>query len=275
MNLSLCRGPDAFGCAYAFMLEHDAHASGSVDRALTRAMVRLCPQTVEYLYGTFTPLDVLYEERSWPRLEDVVSRIVLSAAGPEEAVSCIVKYTRSLGGHAEQDLHKMRVGGTEEQIIARGSDWCTDVARVACVLCQVAGIPCRMVYLFDLAQAYSGHAIVEAYRSEMWGAADPSTGVVYHKSGGEPATVWELMNDVNLVEAHAGPGASYTRPGQFRAAGMANYFCWERDRYDYAVTGLNDYYLSILKMSNRGWPGGLRWLYGEGEKARRERLGAD
>ena len=33
--------------------------------------------------------------------------------------------------------------------------------------------------------------------------------------------------------------------------------------YDYAVSPINDYYRSILEMSGRGWPGGLRWLHGE------------
>ena len=68
-----------------------------------------------------------------------------------------------------------------------------------------------------------------------------------------------------LVVTHQGPGACYTTVGQFRAAGVANYFCWRSASYDYTVTGLNEYYTSILEMADRGWPGGLRWLHGEEE----------
>ena len=267
MDLSAFTGTGAFGGAYEFMLEHDAHAPDSVDRNLTRAMVRLCPETVDYLYGSFTPLDILYQQGSRPKLERILTQIVPTDGEPEKVLYHIVKYTQGLGKHAEQDLQKMRVGGPEEQIIERGSDWCTDVARVACVLCQVASLPCRIVNLFNLDQAYSGHVIVEAYRAYTWGAADPSTGVVYRKPGGEPATVWDLMSTPALVEAHRGQGAFYTTVGQFRSAGIANYFCWQSENYDHTVTGLNEYYMSILEMSKQGWPGGLRWLHGEDASA--------
>ncbi len=154
-----------------------------------------------------------------------------------------------------------------EDIIKRGSDWCSEVARVACVLCQVAGFPCRIVNLFNLDEAYSGHVIVEAYRADHWGALDSSTGVVYATADGLPASVWDLMNKPELVEEHGrNPRALYSRSGQFRATGIANYFVWESHLYTYHVTGMNDYYLSILSMSARGWPGGLRWLHGENKE---------
>ena len=267
MDLSALTGTSAFGRAYESMLEHDAHAPGSVDCELARAMVRLCSETADYLYGAFTSLDILYRQGSRPELERVLEQAVPAAGGPEETLSHIVRYTRGLGRHAEQSLHKMRIGGTEEQIVARGSDWCTDAARVACVLCQMAGLPCRIVSLFDLDKAYSGHVIVEAHRAQTWGAADPSTGVVYRRPDGRPATVWDLMRSPTLVQPHRGPDAFYTRIGQFRAAGIANYFCWQHQTHDYTITGLNDYYMSILEMSDQGWPGGLRWLHGEDKGA--------
>ena len=159
----------------------------------------------------------------------------------------------------------MRLGGTEEQIIARGSDWCTDVARVGCALYQVAGFPCRIVNLFNLNAAYSGHVIVEVYRSGIWGAIDANSGVVYQRDedDGAPATTWELMNDAELVIRHKSPEAWFTHPDQFTAAGIANYYVRDADLYDYAITGLNDYYRAILSMAEQGWPGGLRWLHGE------------
>jgi len=29
------------------------------------------------------------------------------------------------------------------------------------------------------------------------------------------------------------------------------------------VSGINAHYRAILEMSRKGWPGGLRWLFGE------------
>lgn len=278
MDVSSYTGPAAFGRAYQYMLEHDTHAPGSVDRKLVRGIVRLCPETAELLYSSFTDLTVRYEPGSRPALERVLSKA--GRAGPqgrpseamadkprrppEEALlTHIVAFTRDLATTVDDDLDNMRFGGLEEEIIARGSDWCTDVARVACVLCQVAGIPCRIVNLFNLDQAYSGHVIIEAYRSGAWGTADACTAVVYRKPDGRPASVWDLMCDPGLIEAHVGPDAFYTTVEQFRAAGIMNYYCWESDKYDYTVSNLNDYCRSILEMAEKGWPGGLRWLHGE------------
>jgi transglutaminase-like putative cysteine protease len=263
MDLDAFRGTVVFGRAYQFMLEHDTHATGSADREIVDATIRLCPETAEYLYRAHTPLDVGYVRGSRLQLEAIVSRCLRAAASTEEQVSAIARFTRGLGQHAEQDLDEMQVGGTEEQIVERGTNWCTDVARVACVLYQIAGFPCRIVHLFDLDQAYSGHVVVEVHRAGVWGAVDSNTGVVYRHAKGTPATTWDLMNDPSLVLAHQGPGAWYTSVGQFRAAGISNYFCWEAGKYDYTISGLNEYYLAILTMADQHWPGGLRWLYGE------------
>jgi hypothetical protein len=266
INLDAFTGIAAFGKAYQFMLEHDAHAANSVDREIARAMIRLCPETAEYLYRAHTPLDIGYTSGSRAELEAVVSECIPAAASTEVQVSSLARFTRGLGQRAEYDLHKMQLGGSEEQIIERGSDWCTDVARVACVLYQIAGFPCRIVHLFDLDKAYSGHVIVEVHRTGIWGAVDSSSGVVYRQPEGTPATTWDLMNDPTLVAAHQGPDAWYTSVGQFRAAGISNYYCWQTNKYDYTITGLNEYYTSILSMADQKWPGGLCWLYGEDNK---------
>ncbi|MBI3946989.1 MAG: hypothetical protein HY321_13780 [Armatimonadetes bacterium] len=175
----------------------------------------------------------------------------------------IARFCSALGERAPDGLAEARLGGLEEEIIRRGSDWCTDVARAACALCQVAGIPARLVCLADTARAYCGHAIIEAARSGVWGAADPSTAVVYRLPGGRPASTWDLMSSPDLIEAHCrATGGFYTTPGQFRAGAIAEYAIWKRREYDYTVSALNEYYRTILEMSAAGWPGGLRWLHG-------------
>ena len=264
MDLNGFTGPRAFDRAYRVMMERDAHAVGSVDRALACTMVRLCDDTANNLYSAFTPLEVRYGRGSRPELEAIMGSPSLRREEPEQRLAAILDFTRGLGVGAEQDLKKIRIGGTEEEIIRRKSDWCTDVARVACVMCQVAGFPCRIVNLFNLRQAYSGHVIVEAHRAGYWGALDSSTGVVYATADRRPASVWHLMNHPELIDQHKkATGGFYSTPGQFSAAAIANYFVWDAARYDYTVSRLNDYYFSILSMSAKGWPGGLKWLHGE------------
>lgn len=263
-DLGPYRGIGQFGPAYRAMFESDAHAPGSVDRVLLERMIRLCPETAEYLYTEHTPTEVKYRKGSRPELEERLADIASIASSDEGFISGVTRFCAALGERAAGDLDVMRIGGTEEEIVRRGSDWCTDVARVACILCQVAGFSSRLVFLADTARAYCGHDIVEVLRHGRWGAVDPTTDVIYRHLAGEPASAWELMNDPGLIERHRRGGATiYTTPAQFRCAAISNYFVWEHDEYDYTVSGINPYYRSILEMSAKGWPGGLRWLHGE------------
>ena len=268
MDLAALTGPKAFGTAYRIMLDNDPHAPGSVDREIVASMIRLCDETAGYLYDGHTSRSIGYAEGTRPGLERWCAEAGSPASGLEQRVAAIADLTRGLAEKSPAGgLSAIRFGGTEEQIIERGSDWCADVARVGCALYQVAGFPCRMVYLFDLRAAYSGHVIVEVHRSGKWGAVDSMCGVVYHTGDGGPATTWELMNDADLVKRHAGLEAWYTKPEQFTAAGIANCHLPDAARYDYPVTGVNDYTRAVLSMADRGWPGGLRWLHGETDGA--------
>lgn len=263
LDLASLTGPKAFGRAYQHMLENDTHAPGSVDRELAASMVRLCEDTASYLYNAYTDLHTGYVKGSRPALETTLAEINASVSDPGQLVPAIANFTRGLAEKRPRGLDAMRFGGTEEQIVERGSEWCTDVARVGCALYQIAGLPSRIVNLFNLNAAYSGHVIVEVYCSETWGAVDTNSGVVYRRDDGVPTTTWELMNDDALVNRHKSPEAWCTAPEQFTAAGVANYYVRDAKRYDYAVSGVNDYYRAILSMGGQGWPGGLRWLHGE------------
>lgn len=263
-NISAYQGLGQFGPAYKVMFENDAHAPSSIDRILMENMIRLCSETMDYLYNEYTPTMSFYQKGSRPELEQYVERGILDCHFDEERIETIARFTSSLQEKACEDLDLIQVGGTEEEIIARWSDWCGDVARVACALCQVAGFPSRIVYLVDTGKAYCGHVIIEVYRAKVWGAVDTLTNVIYHHPGGRPASTWDLMNNHHLIESHwRDKSTLYTTVDQFRAAAISNYFVWRWKEYDYTITKINDYYRSILKMSDQGWPGGLRWLHGE------------
>ena len=261
LDLSQFTGIRQFGPAYGVMLENDPHAPGSVDRVLMERMVRLCTDTAGYLYERHTSTTLEYRRGSRPGLENAIRTITKDRSSDEERVAAIARFCAALCERASTGIDTMRFGGTEEEIIRRTSDWCVDVARVGCALFQVTGLPSRIVYLADTGKAYSGHAVVEVYRSRTWGTVDVATGMVFRHGDGSPASTWCLMNQPKLVEAH-GP-APYTYAGQFRVAAVSDYSIWESAKYDYTVSGVNQYYRSILQMSDQGWPGGLKWLNGE------------
>lgn len=264
MDISRYQGIDQFGEAYRVTLENDTHAPGSVDRVLAETMVRLCAATVDYLYTGYSPTCTRYEKGTRPLLERYVADSGASQGHALDRVVRIVGFCQGLEKRAADELDGMQFGGTEEQIIARGSDWCTDVARVACAMCQVAGVPARLVWLFNLNQAHSAHEIIEAFTEGVWGAADPVNGVVYRHPDGRPATTWELMNDERLVNGSwEGRSSFYADPRQFQGAAVCNYAIRRASDFDYTVSRLNDYCRRVLEMANAGWPGGLRWLHDE------------
>lgn len=257
------QGLDQFGKAYRAMLDGDSHAPGSVDRVLAEQMVGLCNETAEFLYQRFTPTSVSYRQGTRPQLERIAERWSAPGTDAESVVAGVAEFCSQIGRGADNDdLDAVIVGGTEEEIIDRRFDWCTDVARVGCILCQVASVPARLVNLADTGRAYSGHVLIEAFRGGTWGTVDTSTNVVYRQADGRPATTWQLMNEPSCIEA-CGRGKCYSTPGQFRAACIANYPVADHRRYTYTTSKVNAYYRSILEESARGWPGGLRWLHGE------------
>ena len=264
IDISAYRGPAQLGKAYQIMYENDTHAAGSVDLILGENMILLCKETAEYLYTAYTPEKSGYKKGVKPELEKYVEKIISVCGSDEECIEKITLFTSSLQDRATSDLDSMKFGGTEEDIITRGSDWCTDVARVGCALCQVAGFSARMVYLFDVTKAYHGHVIIEAYRDSAWGAVDTVTNVIYRHEGGKAASVWELINSPEIIEKHwRGDSTYYTTSEQFSRAAISSYFVWDCREYDYTVSGLNDYKRAVLEMAEKGWPGGLRWLHGE------------
>jgi len=139
-GISGYRGIGVFGRAYRVMFENDCHADGSVDRVLMENMILLSPETAAYLYGGYTPTQVRYRRGSRPELERHVGEATARCNSDEGRVDGIAKFCSKLGEGAAEGLDAILVGGTEEEIVRRGSDWCSDVARVGCALCQVAGL---------------------------------------------------------------------------------------------------------------------------------------
>jgi hypothetical protein len=258
------QGLNQFGPAYRLLLENDPHPPGSVDRVLMLSMIRVCEQTAGYLYGPFTDARVPYSPGTRPVLESVATEIRRTDPKDEAFVEGVARCASRLSDISPQGLDELKFGGSEEELLVRGSNWPTDVARVAAALLQVSGLPARIVFLADTDRPYSVHALVEVRREDRWGAVDPLANVVYRWEDGLPAKVWDLMRNPTLLVAHYREGSlSYTKPSQFRAAAVANYPLGEIDRFNYSTGGVTDYYRPILEMADQGWPGGLRWLHSE------------
>jgi len=250
------RGPGWFGPAYAEMMRHDPHAPGSIDRRLLDTAVGLDAMSAPRLYAPESARGQVYRRGARPRLEAIVA--AMDGTDPESTLERIARWTSNLSARAPHRIADLRFGGTDEAIIARGSDWCSDVARVAATLARVAGTPSRLVQLADVRRPYTGHTVLEAYRDGRWGCVDAVAAVVYRRPDGAPASAWELMSHPSWF-----PRRRVSLSGPFRRCAIAEYRIPDRSSRLYRTTRVNAYYRSVLRMADRAWPGGLRWLHGE------------
>ncbi len=245
------------------MMRRDPHAPGTVDRIVLRSMVGLDARTARPLYAASSVHPPGYRPGSRPALERIVRRWAPPGRPAPARVREVVRRLHRTASDAASAIEAMRFGGTEEAILARRSDWCTDVARVGCALFQVAGFPSRLVAVVESPRAYSGHMLVEVWTDGRWSAVDPTRGIVYRDAAGRGRSTWELLR--SRADGH--PAVS-VRSFPFDRAAIAEYRIRPPTGRRYRVSRPTAYYRSILRESARGWPGGLRWLHGE-DRARR------
>lgn len=78
----------------------------------------------------------------------------------KESIENTLNLTRNIAKMFNAKFEDMLFGGTEKEILTRGTDWCADMARVGAVLLDCLGIPSRIVHLANLNKAYNGHVVV-------------------------------------------------------------------------------------------------------------------
>ena len=250
------QGLDCFGKQYGIMYRNDTHAEDSVDRALFEQMIRLDAQSVDWLYGDYTDLSARYVPGSRPALEKIVRR--LQKKSQAKTAANIVRFCRKkVLEPCDTGTADLLFGGTEEDIIARTTYWCTDLARVGCVLFQIAGLPARILVTANTNFAYCGHQVAEVYFDGAWHVADLNEGLLY------PHCAWEIHNNPGLIAGKL-EGYLFFSPGeQYQSVGVVNYYVDEAAKYSYETSRLNDYCRAILAHSAQKWEGGIRWLHGE------------
>ena len=174
----------------------DVNYSGTVDFQLRRKLVVLCPQTADFLYRVYAPIRASYAAGSRPELEDVVRRATSQARTPEEKALALMRFCRDV--HQEvgrEPSHEDYVyGGTEEELIAKGEWLCEGLSRLYVALCEVAGIPGRIVY-----HVIGGHVTAEVFVG-TWAYVDPRMGVYFRRADGSFASAWDLMNDPSIMD---------------------------------------------------------------------------
>ena len=264
------KGIHIFGKQYEIMYKNDVQTDGSVVKEIFNEMVKLDDTSVKYLYSSFTDLTNRYKPGSRAFIEDIVNELIGHTA--TETVDNIVSYCTNIANNCDTGTEDILFGGTEEEVIKRGTYWCTDIARVACIMFQVAGLPSRLITTANTNFAYCGHMVTEVYYHNKWGVTDVNSGIAYRYQDGTPMSAWEIHKDYDLgnqafykihPEARQ-EGYLFFPPGeQYESVGITNYYVDEHWKYNYQTSKVNDYCRKILQHSDEKWAGGIRWVHGE------------
>lgn len=183
-----------------------------------RQMIRLTPETAEYLYSEYTPLKTRYETGSRPKLERIVEMTTSRMKTDREQTLALLEWSyrrASFPGSIRQDLRV--VGGTEEGLVDRGFAYCNETSRVFVTLCQIAGVPARMTFHWT-ADGRFGHSLAEAHYDGKWQFCDPQINVAGSSVPEAKANCWDMMRTKSIQEAFA----RFVTRRQLRMLGLAD-----------------------------------------------------
>lgn len=238
------KGYGVFGRAYEIMLRNDPHDPNSIDHKLMREMILLEPDSCPALYGAH------------PAAPDMKGHALYGFAqslqGDTDAASIrnVLACTSKIAADYAIPFEEMRFGGTEREILSRGTDWCADMARVAAVLLHCLGIPARILHLVNPQKAYHGHVVVEAFYEGKFGVIDPLYGYCFYE--GKPLDAYTLMNEPEHLKGY---DADYR--DLFQRIAISEYDPLDAAS-NYSISRVNDYTRTLLSTDHHG-----QWFMGE------------
>lgn len=249
------KGSLGFGKEIDILVKNSIYSKGTVDAVLMEKQVKLNKETILFLYEKYTPLSVNYIKGSRPFLEKIVNTETKPCSNDIERCLRLSKWCRKI-----EDTFPMKQksnssgfyekpaqffwGGTEEEIIKKGSDWCNEVARVHCILCQIAGIPARLVYIYSKSGI---HVCSEVFISKKWSFFD-ITSQKYYRIKDKIASIWEILQNPCIVDTRRRKtDLCYVDSKWFLHAGIVNYFANNFYKYNYGWDLCNKFYENKLK----------------------------
>jgi hypothetical protein len=165
------------------------------------------PEIENELYNSYTPLIVNYIKGTLPSYEKLAAKFTAGlATDREKAVALLTKAMPGKVMHPTdpplglKDLPPDR-GLDDEDLLESGYGWCNEQARVFVRLCQVSGIPARMVFLQfgngNGGVGTNGHVIAEFYADGGWCMADASWFTVFPGFNGKLMSALQCHQPAN------------------------------------------------------------------------------
>ena len=146
-----------------------------LDRYQANNFIVYRAETASYIYNDYTPLKVDYKPGTLPTYEKVSAKYTAGCTtDTEKAVALLTKALVDVFRHTGMPPVfgkpvKPDRGLEDEPLLISAGGWCSEQARVFIRLCEVNGIPARMIHLFG-----QSHTIAEFYADGRWALADAS-----------------------------------------------------------------------------------------------------
>lgn len=246
-----CRG---FSRAYDRLLAERVYRSGTVDAVVQDRAVEVCDATLNrFMHPPDAGVRNVTELRRRRPLLAHHARFAVGAYPARCEIMSLALFCRDMEAQFPAPENSARGGyyaspddfiwgGVEEFVIAKGSDWCAELARVFCALCEVSGISARIVFALDGGD--DGHVLAECYADGEWMLVDPLAAKLYRDPDIGPigtARMYELSSEQKRVLT-AGAESYYVHERFFRHLSVSEYSIRDAARYDYGLSRCNEYY---------------------------------
>ena len=225
------------------------YRKGSVDHVSFDQAMALQPATADYLYSQYTPLDQPFVPGTRPFLERLTTKVTDGFTTDRDKAIALVDWIWRIRVNYAHPEYEPFHGGSEEEVVRKGSNMCNEMARVMIVMAQIAGIPSRYIghmtpLDYDDPATGSGHGVCELHIDGAWAYFDVR-GRFFEKADRSLASAWDVINDVGLldrqsdaVKAHMDPRSSMEGAKSLYAPGTAhiivNYLAADHAGYDYS-----------------------------------------
>lgn len=241
-------GYGVFGKTYEYMFKNDLHHKRSVDHAILKNMIFLDEDSKSLLY---TSPQSVSKKISNHELYEIALK--LKSDNHLESIYRTIEFVNGVVKKCDTPFEEMIFGGTELDIIKRGSDWCTDISRVGAALLQCLGMPSRIAILVNQFKAYHGHQVVEVYVDGTYMMCDFLYGVIARLD--RNYSVYELLNHLDLVKSIYNSKIDDTKQldyiaGLYNLAAISEYDISKK--HDYQTSKPNEYYLKMMNLKQDG-----------------------
>jgi hypothetical protein len=202
-------------------IDADPHRPGSVDRVLLDRQRWLTAATRDHLYAAPEPATAATAVAR-PALDAVVAECTHDSVHPFQRMTALRRRVAALRPRPLPD-GALLCGGTEEELLARGTPFAAELSRLLVVLAGRAGIPARLVFLYA-AEPPVRHTVVEAYIMRRWSVFDPLSDRAFAWPKHGYASAWDINRMPALLDGLQDHGRlPYVASRYYRSIAIADY----------------------------------------------------